>query len=133
MPKVPYTCEVNGKLVTGNGSLIPIYALSNCSLLPCLTVYYFSLFSQFYPNQKMFYQTNKMLQGPLLRWTTCPNWTFSAAPPGSKYQKPAKNFIRKFLKLTSHTYAYNNLTNFKYAITENGNYANLLQFACKNL
>ena len=24
MPKVPYTYEINGKLVTGNGSLIPI-------------------------------------------------------------------------------------------------------------
>ena len=33
MPKVPYPYEVNGKLVTGNGSLIPI-----CSLLPSLTV-----------------------------------------------------------------------------------------------
>ena len=33
MPKVPYPYEVNGKLVTGNGSLIPI-----CSLMPSLTV-----------------------------------------------------------------------------------------------
>ena len=33
MPKVPYPYEVNGKLVTGNGSLIPI-----CTLLPSLTV-----------------------------------------------------------------------------------------------
>ena len=33
MPKVPYPYEVNGKLVTGNDSLIPI-----CSLLPSLTV-----------------------------------------------------------------------------------------------
>ena len=48
-----------------------------------LHIYYFSLFSQFYPNQKMSYQTNKMLPRPLLRWTICPNWTFSAAPPGS--------------------------------------------------
>ena len=38
MPKVPYPYEVNGKLVTGNGSLIPICSLSNCSLLPSLTV-----------------------------------------------------------------------------------------------
>jgi hypothetical protein len=28
MPKVPYPYEVNGKLVTGNGSLIPICSLS---------------------------------------------------------------------------------------------------------
>ena len=35
MPKVPYLYEVNGKLVTENGSLIPI-----CSLLPSLTVVY---------------------------------------------------------------------------------------------
>ena len=34
MPKVPYPYEVNGKLVTGNGSLIPI-----CSLLPSLTLH----------------------------------------------------------------------------------------------
>ena len=38
MPKVPYPYEVNGKLVTGNGSLIPICSLSNNSLLPSLTV-----------------------------------------------------------------------------------------------
>ena len=38
MPKVPYPYEVNGKLVTGNGSLIPICSLSNHSLLPSLTV-----------------------------------------------------------------------------------------------
>ena len=38
MPNVPYSYEVNGKLVTGNGSLIPISSLSNRSLLPSLTV-----------------------------------------------------------------------------------------------
>ena len=38
MPRVPYPYEVNGKLVTGNGSLIPICSLSNRSLLPSLTV-----------------------------------------------------------------------------------------------
>ena len=38
MPKVPYPYEVNGKLVTGSGSLIPICSLSNRSLLPILTV-----------------------------------------------------------------------------------------------
>jgi hypothetical protein len=39
MPKVPYPYEVNGKLVTGNGSLITICSLSNRSLLPSLTVF----------------------------------------------------------------------------------------------
>ena len=39
MPKVPYPYEVNGKLVTGNGFLIPICSLSNRSLLPSLTVF----------------------------------------------------------------------------------------------
>ena len=34
---VPY--EVNGELVTGNGFLIPIWSLSNRSLLPSLTVH----------------------------------------------------------------------------------------------
>ena len=38
MPNVPYPYEVDGKLVTGNGSLIPISSLSNRSLLPSLTV-----------------------------------------------------------------------------------------------
>ena len=38
MPKFPYPHEVNGKLVTGNGSLIPICSLSNSSLMPSLTV-----------------------------------------------------------------------------------------------
>ena len=38
MPKVHYSYEVNGKLVTENGSLIQICSLSNCSLLPSLTV-----------------------------------------------------------------------------------------------
>ena len=43
MPKVPYSYEVNGKLVTENGSLVPICSLSNCSLLPSLTVIGFHL------------------------------------------------------------------------------------------
>ena len=38
MPKVPYPYEVNGKLVAGNGSLIPVCSLSNRSLLPSLTI-----------------------------------------------------------------------------------------------
>ena len=38
MPKVPYPYKVNGKLVTGNGSLIPICSLLNSSLMPSLTV-----------------------------------------------------------------------------------------------
>jgi hypothetical protein len=37
MPKVPYPYEVNGKLVMGNGSLIPICSLLNSSLLASLT------------------------------------------------------------------------------------------------
>ena len=41
MPKDPYPYEVNDKLVTGNGSLIPICSLANRSLLPSLTVPYF--------------------------------------------------------------------------------------------
>ena len=32
MPKVPYPYDVNGKLVTGNGCLIPICFLSNRSV-----------------------------------------------------------------------------------------------------
>ena len=51
MPKVPYPYEVNGKLVTGNGSLIPICSLSNRSLLPSLSVlsnFFFQYFWLFY-------------------------------------------------------------------------------------
>ena len=33
MPKVPYPYEVNGKLITGNGSLIPICSLSKPFLI----------------------------------------------------------------------------------------------------
>ena len=39
MPKVLYPDEVNGKLVTENGSLPPICSLSNRSLPPTLTVH----------------------------------------------------------------------------------------------
>ena len=46
MPKAPYPYEVNGKLVTVNGSLIPICSLSNRSLLPSLTVFPSSIGSQ---------------------------------------------------------------------------------------
>ena len=31
-----------------------------------------------------------------------------------QWQKPAKNKIEKFVKLTDHTYACNSLTNFEY-------------------
>ena len=41
MPKSPYNYEVNGKLVTRNGSLLPICSLSNNSLMPSLTVLFF--------------------------------------------------------------------------------------------
>ena len=39
MPKFPNPYEVTGKLVAGNGSLIPSCSLSNRSLLPSLTVF----------------------------------------------------------------------------------------------
>ena len=48
MPKVPNPYEVNGKLMTGNGSLILICSLSNRSLLPSLTVLTFSKDNFFY-------------------------------------------------------------------------------------
>ena len=45
MRKFPYPYDLNGNLVTGNGSLIPICSLpnrslSNRSILPSLTVLY---------------------------------------------------------------------------------------------
>ena len=51
MPKVPYPYEVNGKLVTGNGSLKPICSLSNRSLMPSLTVQKNSNFWQVLPQK----------------------------------------------------------------------------------
>ena len=50
-------------------------------------------------------------------------------------KNPPKIYIRKFVKSTGHTYACNNLTSFAYvayAITGNGNYANLLKSIWKN-
>ena len=44
MPKAPCLYEVNGKLVTGKGSLILICSLSNHSLLPSLTVLFLNDF-----------------------------------------------------------------------------------------
>ena len=38
MPKVTYHYELNGRLVTGNDSLMPFCSLSNRSLLPSLTL-----------------------------------------------------------------------------------------------
>ena len=49
---------------------------------------------------------------------------------GSNYQKPAKNMITNFVKLTGHTYACNSLTNFEYkghAKTGNGIDSNQLK------
>ena len=54
------------------------------------------------------------------------NWT--------KWQKPAKYQIQKFVKSIDHTYAWNSLTNFEYvvqAMTENGNCLNMKSFAGK--
>ena len=48
MPKVPYPYEVNGKFVTGNGSLIPICSLSNRSFLPSLTVVILAFYNLFW-------------------------------------------------------------------------------------
>ena len=47
MPKVPYPYEVNGKLITGNGSLIPICSL-NRFLLPSLTVLLITIIHSIY-------------------------------------------------------------------------------------
>ena len=53
----------------------------------------------------------------------------------AKSQKPAKNWTKKIVKLTDHTYACSSLTNFLYdmnPIFGNGNYVNLLKLAWKN-
>ena len=62
MPNVPYPYEVNGKLVTGNGSLIPISSLSNRSLLPSLTVFEFLRIRVLTRNRR-----NYVLQSNLIR------------------------------------------------------------------
>ena len=64
MPKVPYLYEVNGKLVTGNGSLIPICSLSNRSLLPSLTVYtILTLKSYMYPTVQHTFKKYSFTEG----------------------------------------------------------------------
>ncbi len=53
----------------------------------------------------------------------------------SNHKNPPEIYIRKFVKLTGHTYACNNLTSFAYAahaITGNGNDANLLKSNFQN-
>ena len=50
-------------------------------------------------------------------------------------QKPAKNWTKKVVKSTDHTYACSSLTNFQYVknqIIGTGNYVNLLKLAWKN-
>ena len=42
-------------------------------------------------------------------------WSWmQASHSWTKWQKPAKNCIKKFVKLTGHTYACSSLTNFEY-------------------
>ena len=53
----------------------------------------------------------------------------------AKRQKPAKNYIKKIVKLTDHSCACNDLTSFEYvenAMTGNRSYVNLLKFSWKN-
>jgi hypothetical protein len=54
----------------------------------------------------------------------------------AKRQKPAKNKIEKFVKLTDPTCTFNDLASFEYeahSMTGNGSYLNMLEFARKNL
>ena len=55
----------------------------------------------------------------------------------AKLQKPAKNVILKIVKLTDHTCACNNLTNFESEVQAktrgNGSYENVLKLVWKNL
>ena len=58
-----------------------------------------------------------------------------AGQPGaevSNNKKSAKNYISRFVKVTGHTYAGNNLTKYKYAITGNGNDAFLMKSIWKH-
>ena len=65
MPKVPYPYEVNGKLVTGNGSIIPICSLSNRSLSPSLTVIKESSNNKSFPRYKSIYLVKYLVQIPI--------------------------------------------------------------------
>ena len=59
----------------------------------------------------------------------------AAAAAHTKRQKNAKNYIEKLVKLTDHTCACNNLTNFQCeakAINGNGSNMNMLKLAYKN-
>ena len=64
------------------------------------------------------------------------SWYRAAAHRGAKLQKSAKNYTKKNVKLTDHTYTCNSLTNFdlnqSIEITRNRNDAKLLKLAWKN-
>ena len=65
--------------------------------------------------------------------TSAPVITLASAHGGTKLHKSAKNLIKKFVKLTVHTFACNSLKYFlnKYEeieMTGNGNYIYLLKF-----
>ena len=55
-----------------------------------------------------------------------------AAQLGQMAKNPPKNQMRKFVKLTGHSYTWNSLTNFQHeAMTGNGNQVNLLKTCLK--
>ena len=89
MPKVPYPYEVNGKLVTENGSLIPICSLLNRSLLPSLTVLIFGLrklFSRKSCDERMFLGQQCRIGNVDSGYISSAINTFTVVPtdPGSK-------------------------------------------------
>ena len=60
----------------------------------------------------------------------------AAANSETKLEKSAKNLVKKFVKLTGHNSAYNDLTSFEYEGNErtgNGSYWNLLKSHVVNL
>ena len=69
-----------------------------------------------------------------VRLSSC--FSTTTQPPHSRanFQKPAKVKVEKFVKLTDHTCACNNLTNFECEAqaTGNGSYVNLQKLAWKN-
>ena len=50
---------------------------------------------------------------------------------GFKWQKPAKNYIRKFVKLTCHTFACNSLTKFRYTTLMQSHETKIMEI-CRN-
>ena len=118
MPKVPYPYEVNGKLVTGNGFLIPICSFSNCSLLPSLTALLLQIFLLLHSNCNWFIRASKCEL-----WRSFETWSFHF-PFNYKSLKPRRSNHSCCFFVCTSIVKFLGLQVFKISL-----FANLLRFA----